>query len=122
MKGRVNKNIARIRRFIKLRKKIQVRSIFRLIVHRSSRHMYAQIISSITSAVVTHASTVEKKYFHDEKIYTGNKFSAGLVGELIAKRALIKGIKKVSFDRSGFKYHGRIQALAESARSFGLIF
>ncbi|AEH39901.1 50S ribosomal protein L18 [Buchnera aphidicola (Cinara tujafilina)] len=122
MKGQVNKNSSRMRRYMKLRKKIQLKSLFRLIIHRSSKHIYAQIISNENARVITCASTLEKNHFNIAKIYTGNKISARLVGELIAKRALLKGIKKVSFDRSGFKYHGRIKSLAESARSFGLIF
>ncbi|WP_075432433.1 50S ribosomal protein L18 [Buchnera aphidicola] len=122
MKGQINKNTSRIRRYMKLRKNIQLRSLFRLIIHRSSKHIYAQIISNKNAQVIAHASTLEKKYFDKKKLYTGNKTSAGLVGELIAQRALQKGITNVSFDRSGFKYHGRIQSLAESARSFGLIF
>ena len=122
MKGHINKNTSRIRRYTKLRKKIQLRCLFRLIIHRSSKHIYAQIISNENAKVMVCASTLEKNYFNKINVYTGNKVSACLVGKLIAKRAVLKGIKKVSFDRSGFKYHGRIKSLAESARSFGLTF
>lgn len=95
--------------------------IIRLVVHRTPRHMYAQIIDSNTSNVLVSASSLEKKFFSSLK-YTGNKESANLLGEIIAKRSLKKGIKKISFDRSGFQYHGRIKAVADSARKFGLIF
>jgi len=94
--------------------------VIRLVVHRTSRHMYAQIISA-ESKVLVCASTVEKKIKCSLK-YTGNKESAEIIGKTIAKRALLKGISNISFDRSGFKYHGRIKVLADSARNFGLKF
>lgn len=92
----------------------------RLVVHRTSRHIYAQIVSSEAKVLVC-ASTVEKQIKCDLK-YTGNKKAAEIIGKNIAKRALLKGISNVSFDRSGFKYHGRIKILADSARNFGLKF
>ncbi|CUR53305.1 50S ribosomal protein L18 [Buchnera aphidicola] len=121
MKGFLNKKIKRIRRYNKLRKKIQIFSLFRFVVFRSSRHIYGQIICSKTAKVCVSACTLEKKIKNTLK-YSGNKEAAVFIGVLIAKRALEKGIKKVSFDRSGFQYHGRIKALAESARDSGLIF
>lgn len=123
MKGKITKKLSRIRRSIKFRKKNKFSDIFRLVVHRSSKHIYAQIIENSTAKVVTYASTLEKKkFFYVKKEYTGNKRAASFIGSLIASRALKKGIKRVSFDRSGFKYHGRIKSLAESARISGLLF
>ncbi|QIQ42068.1 MAG: 50S ribosomal protein L18 [Buchnera aphidicola (Microlophium carnosum)] len=116
-----NKIISRIRRSIKTRCKIKKLGAIRLVVHRTSRHMYAQIISSAESKVLAFASTLEKKINRSLK-YTGNKEAAEKIGKIIAERALSKGIDRVSFDRSGFKYHGRIQVLAESAREVGLKF
>ncbi|WP_343188155.1 50S ribosomal protein L18 [Buchnera aphidicola (Ceratoglyphina bambusae)] len=114
------KKISRIRRFLKTRKMFKKIKSIRLVVHRSSRHIYAQIISE-NNLVLASASTLEKKV-KEENIYTGNKEFAKLIGKKIALRSLKKGIKKVSFDRSGFKYHGRIKELADSARKFGLKF
>ncbi|MCW5196405.1 50S ribosomal protein L18 [Buchnera aphidicola (Pemphigus obesinymphae)] len=116
-----NKKLARLRRGLKTRCKLKKLGAVRLVVHRTSRHIYAQIISSISSRVVVVASTLEKTISRNI-IYTGNKIAAAEIGKIIAERALKKGIKNVSFDRSGFQYHGRIQVLAESARQAGLIF
>lgn len=109
-----------MRRCAKTRFKIKSLGGIRLVVHRTSRHMYAQIISS-TSKVLAFASTLEKKIRSDLK-YSGNKEAAGVIGKIIAERALSKGICNVSFDRSGFKYHGRVKVLADAARNFGLKF
>ncbi|QCI21785.1 50S ribosomal protein L18 [Buchnera aphidicola (Hyadaphis tataricae)] len=116
-----NKIASRIRRSMKTRFKFKELESIRLVVHRTSRHVYAQILSSKESKVLVFASTLEKKIKCHLK-YTGNKKAAEKIGKIIAERALSKGIKNVSFDRSGFKYHGRIKALAESARAFGLKF
>lgn len=116
------KKIARMRRAAKTRSKLKSLGAICLVVNRTSRHIYAQIISKIDSVTLVVASTLEKKISIDLKGNTGNKKAADLIGQKIAKRALNKGIKKVSFDRSGFKYHGRIKSLAESARKFGLQF
>lgn len=113
--------ISRIRRSMKTRCKIKQLGAMRLVIHRTSRHIYAQIISSIESKVFAYASTLEKNINSNLK-YTGNKIAAALVGKIIAERALKKGIHCVAFDRSGFKYHGRIKVLAESARAVGLKF
>lgn len=115
------KIISRIRRSMKTRCKIKKIGAMRLVVHRTSRHMYAQIICSKKLAVLTCASTLEKKIKTNLE-YTGNKKAASLIGKIIAERAFLKGIHSVSFDRSGFKYHGRIKILAESARAMGLKF
>jgi large subunit ribosomal protein L18 len=93
----------------------------RLVVHRTPRHMYAQIIVANGSEVVTAASTLEKDIREQIKS-TGNTNAAEALGEHIAKRALEKDISEVAFDRSGFKYHGRVKALADSARRAGLKF
>lgn len=116
-----NKKIARFRRGLNTRCKLKELSVVRLVIHRTSRHIYAQIISSVNATVLAVASTLEKDILN-QSCYTGNKIAASIIGEKIAKRALDKGIKNVAFDRSGFQYHGRIQVLAESARKAGLIF
>ncbi|QCI22334.1 50S ribosomal protein L18 [Buchnera aphidicola] len=116
-----NKIFSRIRRSMKTRCKIKELGATRLVVHRTSRHIYAQIISSEDSKVLVFASTLEKKISCTLK-YTGNKEAAKVIGKIIAERALSKGICNVSFDRSGFKYHGRIKQLAKSAREVGLNF
>ena len=90
----------------------------RLSVYRSSQHFYAQVFDSIGSKVIVTASTSEK----DLKIKSNNLEAAAVIGKKVAERALENGIKKVVFDRSGYKYHGRIKALAESAREAGLEF
>lgn len=116
-----NKKIARIRRALRIRKKIYELERFRLVVHRSSKHMYAQVISRDNSSVLVSASTTERLILNQVKI-TGNKQAAFVVGRIIAERSIKIGIINVSFDRSGFKYHGRVKALAEGARQFGLKF
>lgn len=117
----IDKKTARIRRAARTRYRIKELGATRLVVHRTPRHIYAQVISSTGSEVLVSASTLDK--LCKEKVeYSGNKQAAAVVGEIIAKRALEKGIEKVSFDRSGFQYHGRIQALAEAAREAGLQF
>ena len=91
----------------------------RLTVFRSGKHIYAQVFSLDGKEVLVQASTLDKEV--DLKI-TGNADAALKVGEVIGKRALDKGIEKVAFDRSGYKYHGRIKSLAEGARASGLKF
>ena len=90
-------------------------------MHRTPRHIYAQVIAPNGSEVLAAASTVEKVIKEQVK-YTGNKDAAAVVGKLVAERALAKGVQAVAFDRSGFKYHGRVQALADAAREAGLQF
>ena len=87
-------------------------------MYRSSQHFYAQVFDSIGSKVIVTASTSEK----DLKIKSNNLEAAAVIGKKVAERALENGIKKVVFDRSGYKYHGRIKALADSARDAGLEF
>lgn len=117
----MDKKSARIRRAKKGRAKMRELLATRLVVHRTPRHIYAQIIAPNGSEVLAAASTVEKAISAQLK-YTGNKDAAQLVGKVIAERALAKDVKIVAFDRSGFQYHGRIQALADAAREAGLQF
>lgn len=112
---------SRIRRALRLRIKLKELKQIRLCIHRTPRNIYAQIISSCGSQVLASASTVESS-LRNTSIYTGNVNSASMIGKIIAERALRKGVHKVAFDRSGFKYHGRIKALAEAARNNGLKF
>jgi large subunit ribosomal protein L18 len=93
--------------------------VHRLCVHRTPRHIYAQIVSPDNAGIVATASTVQKAIREAVKA-TGNKDAAAAVGKAIAERAAEKGITKVAFDRSGFKYHGRVKALADAAREAGL--
>jgi large subunit ribosomal protein L18 len=113
------KKTARIRRARRARIKMREIGATRLCVNRTPRHIYAQIISSDGAEVLATASTVEKDLREGK---TGNAEAAAKVGQLIAERAIAKGIKKVAFDRSGFKYHGRLKALADAAREGGLEF
>lgn len=117
----MDKKIARIRRATRARRKIAELGATRLVVHRTPRHVYAQVIAANGSVVIAAASTVEKAIREQVKT-TGNKDAAVAVGKAIAQRALEKGILKVAFDRSGFQYHGRVAALAEAAREAGLKF
>ncbi|SBT82097.1 50S ribosomal protein L18 [secondary endosymbiont of Trabutina mannipara] len=116
----MNKKIARIRRSIRTKSKIKKLGSMRLVIHRTLRHIYAHIFEPTSYKILVAASTVEKNIL--EINVTGNKYAASEIGRTIAIRALEKGIKKVSFDRSGFKYHGRVQALANAARIAGLQF
>jgi len=112
------KNNSRLRRAKKARANIRNQEVPRLSVYRSSKHFYAQISDSLGSKVIVSASTLEK----DLKISSNNLDGASEVGKVVAERAMKNGIKKVVFDRSGYKYHGRIKALADSARKSGLEF
>ena len=112
------KNNSRLRRAKKTRANIRNQEVPRLSVYRSSKHFYAQILDSLGSKVIVSASTLEK----DLKISSNNLDGASEIGKVVAERAMKNGIKKVVFDRSGYKYHGRIKALADSARKSGLEF
>ncbi|MCP5325257.1 MAG: 50S ribosomal protein L18 [Oceanospirillaceae bacterium] len=113
------KKQARVRRARRSRIKMRELCAVRLCVNRTPRHIYAQIIAANGSEVLASASTVEKDLREGS---TGNAEAAAKVGKLIAERAAAKGITKVAFDRSGFKYHGRVKALADAAREGGLEF
>jgi len=110
------------RRHVRIRKKVfGTPERLRLSVYRSLNHIYAQIIDDSSGITIVAASSLEKELKGDT-IHKGNIKTAKLVGELIARRALAKGIKKIVFDRSGYLYHGSIKALAESTREAGLEF
>lgn len=117
----MNKKESRLRRARKTRAKIAELKIARLCVHRSNCHIYAQVYSESGNQVLAAASTLEPE-MRAMLPNGGNIEAAKAVGKLIAERALAKGIEKVAFDRSGFKYHGRVKALAEAARENGLKF
>ncbi len=117
----MDKKTARLRRATRARKKIQELGATRLVVYRTPRHIYAQVIAAGGAEVLVAASTVEKTV-RGELSYTGNMDAAKAVGKLIAERAAEKGVTEVAFDRSGFKYHGRVAALADAAREAGLKF
>ena len=117
----MNKKNARLRRASKTRAKISDLKMIRLCVFRTNNHIYAQIIDANGANVLASASTVDKEIRSHVK-FGGNVESASVVGKYIAERAKLVGIEEVAFDRSGFQYHGRIKALAESARNNGLKF
>ncbi|MCK5726189.1 MAG: 50S ribosomal protein L18 [Thiotrichaceae bacterium] len=117
----MNKKDSRIRRGKKARAKMFEKKVTRLCVHRTSRHIYAQIIDPIGNQVIASASTLDKSIQADIK-NGGNTDAAKAVGSAIAERAKAKGVERVAFDRSGFKYHGRVSALADAARESGLQF
>lgn len=114
-----DKKTSRIRRATRARKKIRELGVERLTVYRSPRHIYAQLISADGLQVLAQASTLDSTLRSGA---TGNSDAAKKVGSLVADRAKLAGVTKVAFDRSGFKYHGRIKALAEAAREAGLEF
>ena len=112
----------RTKRHKRIRKKVfGLPERLRLSVYRSLNHIYAQIIDDFKGHTVVSASSLDKE-FEDKKSHKGNIETAKQIGELIAKRALGKGIRNVVFDRSGYLYHGRIKALADAAREAGLEF
>jgi large subunit ribosomal protein L18 len=117
----MNKKEARVRRARKTRARIAEQRAIRLVVSRSNCHIYAQIIAPEGNKVLASASTVEADVRKDVK-NGGNTPAATLVGKRIADRAKAVGVETVAFDRSGYRYHGRVQALAEAAREAGLKF
>jgi large subunit ribosomal protein L18 len=117
----LDKKQQRLRRARRGRVRIKLDGKHRLCVYRSSQHIYAQIIAPEGNRVVTSASTLLKEV-RDSVKATGNKDAAVAVGKAIATRAKQHGIEQVAFDRSGFKYHGRVKALADAAREAGLKF
>ena len=114
---KLSKKDARIRRATKFRAKHTERDLERLCVFKSSQHIYAQIISSCGTKTIASASSISSKMRNG-----GNVEAASKVGDLIAQAAKKAKVSKVAFDRSGFKYHGRVKALAEAAREGGLDF
>ena len=115
----MDKKQSRLRRARRTRAKISELSMARLTVHRTPRHIYAQVIAEDGSNVVAAVSTVQSETRGSVK-YTGNTDAAAAVGKAIAEQAKAAGVTRVAFDRSGFKYHGRIKALADAARENGL--
>lgn len=118
----MDKKSSRIRRSRRARAKIKELGANRLTVHRTGKHMYAQVIGPDGSVVLASASTLDAGTKEQLDGYTGNSAAAVVVGKLIAERAKAAGVESVAFDRSGFKYHGRVKALADSARENGLKF
>ncbi len=117
----MDKKKARLRRAARGRARIRRNGVHRLCVFKTPRHIYAQIIAPDGDKVLATASTVEADVRKGVK-YTGNKDAAVVVGKAIAEKAKAAGIDRVAFDRSGFRYHGRIKALADAAREGGLEF
>ncbi len=116
----MEKKVNRLKRARRGRAKIRELKVMRLSVHRTPRHIYAQVVDA-ESHVVAAASTVQKQVAAGLK-FTGNVEAAKAVGKAIAEQAKAKGVTQVAFDRSGFKYHGRVKALADAARENGLEF
>mgnify|MGYP001810086443 FL=1 len=117
----MEKKIARLRRAKTTRAHIRELGAARLSVSRTGQHIYAQLFTSDGSKVLASASTLESEV-REGLEGTKNKGAAAKVGQVIAKRALAAGVEAVAFDRSGFRYHGRIKALADAAREAGLKF
>lgn len=117
----MSKKTSRIRRTRKTRMNIREHGATRLCVHRTPRHIYAQVFSPDGSRVIASASTMEKDARASLKS-GGNIAAAAAIGKLVAERARSAGIEQVAFDRAGFKYHGRVKALADAARENGLKF
>jgi len=117
----MNKFEKRARRSRKTRMKISELGVDRLCIHRTPRHIYAQIIDPTGSKVLASASTVEAEVRKSLK-NTGNAEAAAVIGKRIAEKAKSAGVSKVAFDRAGFAYHGRVKALADAAREAGLNF
>lgn len=115
----MDKKAARLKRARRGRAKMRELQAVRLSVHRTPRHIYAQIIAPEGDRVLASASTLDKSLRDGS---TGNIEAAGRVGQLIAERAKAAGVSAVAFDRSGYKYHGRVKALADAARAGGLEF
>lgn len=122
MINKSDKNKARLKRHLRVRKKIQgTTERPRLNIFRSSKHMYAQLIDDVKGVTIASASTQDKE-LKDGIGNGGNAEAARKVGSLIAERAKQNGVEKVVFDRGGYLYHGRVQALADAAREAGLEF
>lgn len=119
MFSKENRSEARVRRHLRIRKKVSgTTEKPRLSIYRSEKNIYAQIIDDLTQTTLVAASSLDKEF----EGLGSNKEAAKKVGEMIAKRAIEKGIRAVVFDRGGYIYHGRIQVLAEAAREAGLEF
>lgn len=117
----LDKKAARLRRGLRTRLKIRELGTYRLSVHRTPRHIYAQVFTPGGGEVIAAASTLQAAVREGLRS-TGNIEAARVVGRAIAERAKAKGVTRVAFDRSGFQYHGRVKALADAAREHGLEF
>jgi len=117
----MDKKEKRLRRSRRARAKIRELAVNRLTIHKTPRHIYAQVIAPNGSEVIAAVSTAQAVIKSEVK-YTGNCDAATIVGKAIAEKAKAAGITKVAFDRSGFKYHGRVKSLADAARENGLEF
>ncbi len=117
----MNKTKSRLRRALRTRSKIAELKVHRLSIHRTPKHIYAQVIAPTGDQTLVSASSIDPELRKTIK-YSGNVDAAKAVGEKIAQRAKEKGIESVAFDRSGFRYHGRVKALADAAREAGLKF
>ena len=117
----MDKKSSRLRRATKTRSRIKESGKMRLSVHRSPRHIYAQVTSGDGSQVIVSASTLLSDIKSSVK-NCGNIEAASVVGKAIAERAVKAGVTQVAFDRSGYKYNGRVKALADAARENGLEF
>ena len=113
-----DKKTSRLRRAKKTRMRIRELGATRLTVNRTPRHIYAQVLTPTGDKVIVEASTLDKSLREGN---TGNVEAAQKVGSLIAERAKAAGVTSVAFDRSGYKYHGRVKALADAARENGLV-
>ena len=117
----IDKNAGRLRRAAQTRRRVRQLKVARLAVHRTNFHIYAQLFSADGTQVLTSASTAEKEVRAQLKS-GGNTAAAELVGKRIAEKAKVLGIEAVAFDRGGYRYHGRVKALADAAREAGLKF
>ncbi len=117
----MDKKIARLRRARKTRAHIRRLGMPRLTVHRSGRHIYAQVIAAEGGNVIAAASTLQKG-LRSDLTSTSNKDAAKAVGKAVAEQAVAAGVTDVAFDRSGYRYHGRVAELADAARECGLKF
>ncbi len=117
----MDKKRQRLRRALRARSKMRELGVARLTVHRTPRHIYAQVLSAEGDRVIATASTVQREV-RDAVKSTGNIEAASLIGRRIAEKAVDAGVTRVAFDRSGFRYHGRVKALADAARENGLQF
>ena len=116
-----DKKPSRLRRAAKTRARIRRQEAVRLTVHRTNQHIYAQVVAADGARILASASTAEKEV-RAQQPNGGNKDAAALVGKRIAEKAKAAGVTEVAFDRAGFRFHGRIKALAEAAREAGLKF
>jgi large subunit ribosomal protein L18 len=117
----MDKKSSRLRRSRKTRARIKLNGKHRLCIHRTPQHIYAQVIAPDGGSTLVSSSTLDASVKAECKS-SGNIEAAIVVGKAVAAKALEKGIKEIAFDRSGFKYHGRIKALADAAREQGLVF